>query len=127
MKATILQKSGFALLLAFAPFLGGCDQQANSATVNDTVQSVPTSQSPADPAMTDTNEVLATNDDALANADGKLISTPDVASTNVSNNPQLTDFVKLVQAGVGESVLMAYVTNSQTAFNLSSDDIVYLN
>jgi uncharacterized protein DUF6600 len=127
MKATIFQKSGLLLLLAFAPFFGGCNEQANSATVNDTVPSVSNSQPPSNVAMTDTNEVLSTNDDALANADGKLISTPEVASTNVSNNPQLADFVKLVQAGVGESVLMAYVTNSQTAFNLSPDDIVYLN
>jgi hypothetical protein len=127
MKATILKKSGFVLLLALAPFFGGCNEQANSATVNDTVPSVANGQPPANSAMTDTNEMLATNDDALANAEGKLISTPDTASTNVSNNPQLTDFVKLVQAGVGESVLMAYVTNSQSAFNLSSDDIVYLN
>src|SRR5204863_571521 len=45
----------------------------------------------------------------------------------VSGNPHLSEVVKLVQAGVGESVLMAYVTNSATAFNVSSDDVIYLN
>jgi hypothetical protein len=126
MKATIFQKSSLALILALTPFLWGCDQQANSATVSDTVAAAP-AQPPSDLTAADANEPAGTNEDVLANADGKLISTPDVASTNVSNNPQLTDFVKLVQAGVGESVLMAYVTNSPTPFNLSSDDIVYLN
>ena len=127
MKATIFQKSGLVLMLALAPFFGGCEQQADSASVNDTTPITTNSQPPADLTAVDTNEPVATNDDALANAEGKLISTPTMSSTNTSNNPQLADFVKLVQAGVGESVLMAYVTNSSTAFNLSSDDIVYLN
>jgi hypothetical protein len=134
MKARILQKYGLVLMLALAPFFGGCDQQrANSATVNDTVaQDITTPPSGGQPSLdasaADANEPVATNaDDELANAEGKLISTPDSASTNASNNPQLVDFTKLVQAGVGESVLMAYVTNSGAAFNISSDDIVYLN
>jgi hypothetical protein len=137
MKATMFQKCSLALVLAVASFFSGCDQQANSAPINDSVPSVTNSQSSANtqsPDLTaaDTdqaqgNEPQDTNEVALENADGKLISTPDISSTNVSNNPQLADFVKLVQAGVGESVLMAYVTNSPGAFNLSSDDIVYLN
>jgi len=127
MKVTIFQKSGLVLMLALAPFLGGCEQQAHSADVNAPAPVMTDNQPPAELTATDTNEPVATNDDALANADGKLISTPAMSSTNISNNPQLGDFVKLVQAGVGESVLLAYVTNSSTAFNLSSDDIVYLN
>src|SRR6185437_259090 len=69
-----------------------------------------------------------TNGIDLSTAPGTIISTPETSSANTNvNNPQITDFVKLVQAGVGESVLMAYVTNSPGAFNLSSDDVVYLN
>jgi hypothetical protein len=112
-----------------------------SATVNDGTTQVADSQTQADPAPADADaDVQATNaisaadvaagtnaDAALENANGKLISSPDTAGTNVSNNPQLNDFVKLVQAGVGESVLLAFVTNSPTAFNVSSDDILYLN
>ena len=126
MKARIFQKCSLALMLALAPVFWGCSERANSATVNDTPGNVTDSQTPTDTTMAPDDS--ATNSDAvLENADGKLISTPDTASTNVSNNPQLNDFVKLVQAGVGESVLMAYVTNSPSPFNLSSDDIVYLN
>jgi hypothetical protein len=143
MKASIFQKFGLALVLAFAPFLGGCDagQSASAAPVDQPVaqvsdaQATPDSAPPdADAQAKDTNPISTADlsadtnaDAALENASGKLISSPDTAGTNVSNNPQLTDFVKLVQAGVGESVLLAYVTNSASAFNVSSDDILYLN
>ena len=142
MKASIFQKCGLALALALAPFLGGCDagQSASAAPVDQAAAQAPNQTSP-DPTLADadmdaqeTNVIsdadiaAGTNADAaLENANGKLISSPDTAGTNVSNNPQLTDFVKLVQAGVGESVLLAYVTNSPTAFSVSSDDILYLN
>jgi hypothetical protein len=38
----------------------------------------------------------------------------------------LAEVVKLSQAGVSESVIMAYVTNSSGTFNLDSDKIIYL-
>ncbi len=139
----MFQKCGFALALAITPFFGGCDagQSASAASVNQAAADVSNAQTSPDPATADadastqdTNSISAADlsagtnaDAALDNANGKLISSPDTAGTNVSNNPQLTDFVKLVQAGVGESVLQAYVTNSASAFNLSSDDILYLN
>jgi uncharacterized membrane protein YgcG len=129
MKAKLFQRCGLAVLLAIIPLFGGCDQErANSAPVTNVL----TSQPPAEAAGFDTNQPVPTpaeqaTQDELANAPGKIISTPETASTNVSNNPRLGDFVKLVQAGLGDSVLMAYVTNSPTAFNLSSDDILYLN
>jgi hypothetical protein len=137
MKAITFPRCGLILALALAPFLSGCDPgQAMSAPANEAAAEAPNSAptADADAAALDTNAAspadiaAGTNADAaLENANGKLISTPDTASANVSTNPQLTDFVKLVQAGVGESVLLAYVTNSPSAFNVSSDDILYLN
>jgi hypothetical protein len=143
MKASLFQKCGLALALALTPFFGGCDagQSASAAPVDQSAAEVSNAQTSPDPAAADadaeaqdTNSISAADvsagtnaDAALENANGKLISSPDTAGTNVSNNPQLTDFVKLVQAGVGESVLLAYVTNSATAFSVSSDDILYLN
>jgi hypothetical protein len=120
-------------MLALIPFFAGCDEErANSATVTNLSASPPPISSPAlgtnQSAPAPTNQASAeATDEELANAPGKIISTPEGTSTNVSNNPRLNDFVKLVQAGLGESVLMAYVTNSPTPFSLSSDDILYLN
>jgi hypothetical protein len=141
MKASIFQKCGLALALALAPFVGGCDPgQATASPVDQATAAMPSDQTLPDQATQDDASTQDTNavssadiaagtnaDAALENANGKLISSPDTAGTNVSNNPQLTDFVKLVQAGVGETVLLAYVTNSPSAFNVSSDDILYLN
>lgn len=143
MKARIFQQWSLALLLAVIPILAGCDQQqANSAPVSDVAASEPAA-SPANDtnvvddanaagdtaAVTDTNQPdgAGMTDDQLANAPGEVISTPETGSTNTSNNPELSDLTKLVQAGMGEGILLAYVTNSPTPFNLSSDDILYLN
>src|SRR6185437_1590204 len=110
MKASFFQKCSLSLALAVAPFLAGCDQdRAGAATANDTdtpiqlAQAQPDATPPSAEATPATDDSTSTNaDDALANAEGKLMSTPETAGTNVSTNPHLTDFVKLVQAGVGE-------------------------
>lgn len=41
--------------------------------------------------------------------------------------PALTDVIKLVQGGVSEDVLMAYITNSPSYFNMGSAEILYLH
>ena len=41
-------------------------------------------------------------------------------------SPATAEIVKLAESGLGDEVVMSYVTNSQTAFNLSAEDIVYL-
>src|SRR5258706_1016109 len=52
---------------------------------------------------------------------------PPVVPDNGDLSPALAEVVKLVQAGVSEDVVMAYITNSAQPFNASSDQIVYLN
>jgi hypothetical protein len=42
-------------------------------------------------------------------------------------NSPLAEVIKLVQAGVDESVILSYVTNSASTFNLDSDKIIYLS
>jgi hypothetical protein len=118
------------VLAAVIPFVGGCDQSAKSAPVtdlntNDTVATVATPSDTNSPSA-DATEQPDTADQQLEDAPGTIISTPATA-TAPSNNPQVGEVVKLAQAGVGDSILMAYVTNSPSAFKLSSDDIVYLN
>jgi hypothetical protein len=137
MKVRFVQNCGLALMLVSAPFIGGCDEErANSAPVAGSTTTAVTSQPPDNVSDTQMDSVSTTDpdqpapseaDQELADAPGTIISTPENNSTNTSNNPQLADFVKLVQAGVGESVLTAYVTNSPAPFNISSDDILYLN
>lgn len=128
MKRWTLFHSCGLLLLLILPLIAGCDQQqAKSAPVSDAVAGASTNQPPPDAALSNAGQSVAgsANQD-LSDAPGTVISTP-AAAPNTSNNPQLGEVVKLAQAGVGETILMAYVTNSPSAFNLSSDDVVYLN
>lgn len=129
MKRWTLEICGLLLLLAL-PFLGGCDQQAHSAPVsgetsdtstNPPPGALPNITAPATPAAGESA------DQELANASGKVISTPENSPPPANANPQLDQVLKLARAGVDKSIVMAYVTNSPGAFNLSPDDIVYLN
>src|SRR5579862_4633358 len=117
-------------LAALMPLLGGCDQSAQSAPVTDlnTNEVVTAAATPSDttPPSSDATEQTDTADQQLENAPGTVISTP-TGTTPSSYNPQLSEVVKLVQAGVGDNIVMSFVTNSPNAFQLSSDDVLYLN
>ncbi len=56
--------------------------------------------------------------------DAPPIST--VAPAQVTLSPGAAEVVKLAQSGVSDDVVLAYVQNSQAAFTLSSDNVVYL-
>jgi hypothetical protein len=53
-------------------------------------------------------------------------STQNTLPPNILPASPLAEVIKLSQAGVGESVILAYVTNSSSTFNLDSDKIIYL-
>ncbi|MGN6642006.1 MAG: DUF6600 domain-containing protein, partial [Verrucomicrobiota bacterium] len=117
MKTRILWKWGLALSLAVFPFLGRGQGTTNSA--------VP-SLGPGSPGMAASNAPSPAQAEIdLENAPVQVVS-PAIPPTNSLSAPAL-EIVKLAQAGVDESVMMAYVTNSANVFNLGSDDIVYLN
>lgn len=117
MKTRILWKWGLALSLAVFPYLGRGQGATNSA--------LPSlgSGSPGMAASNAPSPAQAEID--LENAPVQVVS-PAMPPTNSLSAPAL-EIVKLAQAGVDESVMMAYVTNSANVFNLGSDDIVYLN
>lgn len=61
---------------------------------------------------------------------------PAKADTNIADavmpetlqvTPALAEVIKLIQAGVGEDVLMAYITNSAEVFSIGSNEILYLH
>jgi hypothetical protein len=61
----------------------------------------------------------------LAAAEAKTNVPPAPLSIKVS--PGLAEIIKMVQAGVREEVLLAYIVNSTNIFNVGADEIVYLN
>src|SRR5258706_1546865 len=48
------------------------------------------------------------------------------ATAQVTLSPGSAEVVKLAQSGVSDDVVLAYIQNSQAAFSLSSDSVVYL-
>ena len=44
-----------------------------------------------------------------------------------TQSPQLQEIVKLTQAKMSDDVILSYIKNSGAAYNLSADDILYLN
>jgi len=64
---------------------------------------------------------------ALAEAAVKPISTEKPPPPNVRLSRAASEVVKLAEAGVDESVMMAFVTNSTSLFELGVEEILYLN
>ena len=54
-------------------------------------------------------------------------ATPVTAPPNIPPNSPLAQVARLTQAGVDPSVILTYITNSTSAFNLDSDRIIYLS
>lgn len=52
--------------------------------------------------------------------------TPATIPPNIAPTSPLAQVVRMAQAGVDESIIMVYVTNSSRTFNLDADKIVYL-
>jgi hypothetical protein len=52
---------------------------------------------------------------------------PGTLPSNVDPNSPLAQVIRLTQSGVEQSVILAYVSNSSSPFNLDSDQIIYLN
>jgi hypothetical protein len=117
------------LALAVLPWVSGCDGQlvnSASAATENTNQEVAT---PPAAVTTATNLTVPDPDvveNSFENASATVVSAPTVPGNRNLSDPAL-EIVKLTQAGVDESVMMAYVTNSQKVFNLTSEDIIYLN
>ena len=52
---------------------------------------------------------------------------PATVPEQLNLSPALTQVVKLIQGGVSQDVVMAYVTNSTDLFNVGSNEILYLH
>jgi hypothetical protein len=52
---------------------------------------------------------------------------PGTLPANIDANSPLAQVIRLVQSGVEQSVILGYINNSSSLFNLDSDQIIYLN
>ncbi|MEI9866069.1 MAG: hypothetical protein WDN00_16250 [Limisphaerales bacterium] len=88
-------------------------------------------QTSAPPAVVTTNSIRTTAESVvppapIATEDVTPSVTPAVLPPNIPPASPLAQVVRLTQAGVDQSIIMTFVTNSSHTFNLDSDKIIYL-
>jgi len=121
MKTRSLTNLGLVLTLSGLPFVGGCTR-SNATNAASSLTNVPPAAvtsaggNSAAAALTETN-----------NAATPVPRAEPVLPPNILPTTPLADVIKLAQSGVGENVLLTFVTNSIQPFDLDSEEIVYLN
>lgn len=153
MKNPNLCKWGFALSLLAVPLVGGCRQESATnpprvVTAPALVGAPPVEAAVSAPAVTPATNIANSNAAAstvetpqgemlvqgtnavpeldLADAPVTPLMAEKPAPANVALNGQTADIVRLANAGVDETVMLNYVTNSAGTFNLGADQIIYL-
>jgi hypothetical protein len=119
MKTSITKKIIFGTGLIVLAISGGWALQGSKAQ-SQTAETTP-------PAAT-ANEATTTAppDDSPGITVPVIPVTPATLPANILPTSPLAQVIRLVQAGVSEDIIMTYVTNSGSMFNLDSDSIVYL-
>jgi hypothetical protein len=135
---TNLSAAAMSLGLLSLALCAGCDQQSAGAQEVPTKTEVqpaviaaadepkPADGKPAEPAATPPAAAVTDAKTPAAPTDTNLVQNP-VSPDQLRLTPALEDVIKLVQAGVGEEVLMTYITNSVGIFNMGPGEILYLH
>jgi len=110
-QSPISQFTGVVIGMVVAFGTVGCSSQPNPGLAG-----------PATALAPATNEVEAA---LLPGADRPPLQRLEPASPRAS--PALAEIIKLIQSGVDESVVLAFIDNTTTPFDPSADDILYLN
>jgi hypothetical protein len=124
MKAEHLWKLSLGIAMAALPLAGRADQEPT--TTNTTAVADTNPPAPVLPLITNV-PLPGAAEQELENAPAQVVSAPTTSPPNLVLPPPVLDVAKLAQAGVDESVIMSFVTNSPNTFNLDSDAIVYLS
>ena len=115
-----------ALALAL-PLAAGCVQQASSSTESSTpVIRVETSPEVGGQSVAEDSPGEQVREENITDAPARPISTEKVLPPNLKATGPVAEIIKLADAGVDESVMLAFVNKSMSTFNLRSDEIIYL-
>ncbi len=128
MKTRLLQTWWLGMLAAAIPLVGGCVPDSEADTSKTTAQS--TNAAPANSPGEAVAETAAEVPEDLVppeRAEPAPGSEARPVPADLKLSPGTAEIAKLARAGLGDTVLLAYVTNSIGTFNLGSDQIVYLN
>ncbi|MCX6926010.1 MAG: hypothetical protein NT154_22800, partial [Verrucomicrobia bacterium] len=120
----------FGLALALLAFAGGYLQEDLAQSINTTValdQSVTPEAAAPTPTAEEPTPADPTSEDDVVDAPAAPITTAKPLPPNVKVSAAVAEVLKLVDSGVDESVMLAFVTNSTGTFNLGAEEIIYLN
>ena len=117
MKSRIYWGWSLGLALAVLAFSGGQAQEFLPTNAG----AAPAAPEPA-PALAD--EPAA---DDVVNAPVQPISTAKPLPPSIRPTPAAAEVIKLADSGVDESVVLGFVRNSASTFNLGAEEIIYLN
>src|ERR1051325_2521316 len=126
MKTQLLRVSMLALAVSSLVLCAGCEEERAQAEVP-LFTPAPIGSPVA--ALASTNQIVVAENTNAAPEETpaiKVVQTP-VPPQDAKTSPALAEVIKLVQAGVSEEVTLAYIKNATQPFNVSSDQIVYLN
>ncbi len=129
MNSGIIWKWCLGVGLTSLPFLGSC-LEANPSEKS----TASTSIAQEAPGVPETNavavveaakdELSSTND--IAEAPAEFVSGERPLPPNIRPTSPVAELIKLADSGVNEGVMMAFVTNSTSTFNLGAEEIIYL-
>jgi hypothetical protein len=135
---TWLSKAAVALAVLTVSWSWGCRPQSGGAGAIGAVQLTQLIAAAEPQALESAPQKPPTQPPVSPQTQGG-ISTNVVADTNIVEQaitshprplqltPGLSEVVKLIQAGVGEEVLMVYITNSSEVLNIGSEEVLYLH
>jgi hypothetical protein len=131
MSSRFLWRCGLGVVVAALLFGGRAVQQASGQATNTPPPALElnTNAKALEPPTANGEASMAEQADAaaLAEAAVKPISTEKPLPPNIRLTKPASEVVKLAEAGVDESVMMAFVTNSTSLFQLGVEEILYLN
>src|SRR5450631_3089179 len=99
--------------------MAGAGMAALAATIACPLQSAKAQAQPAPPAAVSTKPAPVTTENPAPSATA-VTPPPTIFPTS-----PLAQVVRLTQAGVDPGIIMTYITNSSSTFNLDSDKIIY--
>jgi len=136
MKSRIRSSWVLGLVLLVLP-LAGCLQQSSLSSPEAVAAAAEIPAPPETPAVdpaaensadTDFEQALAQADDqSISNAPARKLSAEIEVPANLEPSPATAEIIKLANAGVDESVMLSFISNSLGTFNLRAEEIIYLN
>src|SRR5690349_20521263 len=134
MRRRICSSWVLGLVLLVLP-LAGCLQESSisSQAVAAAEVANPPESPTAEPTIEtsadiDADEMMAEADaQKISTAPAKKVSTEIEVPANLKPSAATAEIIKLANAGVEESVMLSFITNSLGTFNLRAEEIIYLN